>query len=148
MMRQHNVGMCVAALLLLLMAGCTGSETSKLGPPASTLPPCANAGTPISLPSEFPDNFPLPPGTVVTASQRSAAGPITITASIPTDFKRAVAFFQTTLPAAGYQLLEGDAEMDEAESTFAGQGFRGKWKINGILNCPGAVRLTLAIARA
>lgn len=63
-------------------------------------------------------------------------------------FKEAAAFFQSKLPAAGYEILEGDAEMDEAEATFAGRGFRGKWKINGILNCPEAVRLTLAIGKA
>jgi hypothetical protein len=67
--------------------------------------------------------------------------------AIPMSFKETAAFFQSKLPAAGYKLLEGDAEMDEAESTFAGRGFQGKWKINGILNCPGAVRLTLAIGK-
>jgi hypothetical protein len=61
------------------------------------------------------------------------------------EFKNTVAFFQSKLPAAGYQLLKGDAEMDEAESTFSGNGFQGKWKVNGILNCPGAVTLTIAL---
>ena len=54
------------------------------------------------------------------------------------EFKNAVSFFQSKLPAAGYKLLEGDAEMDEAESTFSGQGFQGKWKVNGILNLSGS----------
>jgi hypothetical protein len=63
------------------------------------------------------------------------------------EFKNAVVFFQSKLPAAGYQLLRGDAEMDEAESTFSGQGFQGKWKVQGILNCSGAVALTIAVWR-
>lgn len=64
------------------------------------------------------------------------------------EFKDVVAFFQSKLPAAGYQLLEGDAEMDEAESTFSGQGFQGKWKINGLLNCPGAVTIAISLSKA
>ena len=61
------------------------------------------------------------------------------------EFKNTVAFFQSKLPTAGYQLLKGDAEMDEAESNFSGQGFQGKWKVQGILNCSGAVILTIAV---
>ncbi len=48
------------------------------------------------------------------------------------------------LPAAGYQLGAGDAEQAEAEALFLGESVRGKWKVNGILNCPDAVTLTLA----
>ena len=147
MMLQRNISMCAATLILLLLFGCSGSKKSEVTS-ANNLPPCASANTSVSLPSEFPASFPLPPGMVVTASQSAPSGSITISAALPMDFKPAVAFFQSKLPAAGYELLEGDAEMDEAESTFAGHGFRGKWKVNGILNCPGAVRLTLAIAKA
>jgi hypothetical protein len=99
------------------------------------------------LPAEFPHSFPLPPGTVITSSQRSDRGAIVIGGLIPLEFKDAIAFFQTKLPAAGYQLLEGDAEIDEAESTFSGQGFHGKWKVNGILNCPGAVTLAISLSK-
>ena len=73
---------------------------------------------------------------------------MTVSGFAPMQFKDTVAFFQSKLPAAGYKLLEGDAEMDEAESTFLGQGFRGKWKINGILNCPGAVTLAISLSKA
>jgi hypothetical protein len=79
------------------------------------------------------------------SSQRNERGVIVVGGVSPTKFKNAVAFFQRKLPSAGYKLLEGDAEMDEAESTFSGQGFQGKWKVNGILNCPGAVTLTIAV---
>lgn len=147
MILHRDIGICALALTLLLMVGCAGSRTSNPVTPANNLPPCARVDNVVSLPAEFPEGFPLPPGTVVTASERTASGSTTISAAIPMDFKQAVAFFQSKLPAAGYQLLEGDAEMDEAESTFACQRFRGKWKINGILNCPAAVRLTLAIAK-
>jgi hypothetical protein len=35
--------------------------------------------------------------------------------------------------------------MDEAESNFRGASVRGKWKVNGILGCAEAVRLTLFV---
>ena len=140
------------SLLLLLgailLVGCGRSTTPQTSSVAvSALPPCANVSTSISRPPEFPSDFPLPDNTVITSSQHSQGGSVTISAAAPVTFKDAAAFFQNKLPAAGYKLLEGDAEMDEAESTFAGNGYQGKWKINGILNCPKAVRLTIAIAK-
>jgi hypothetical protein len=35
--------------------------------------------------------------------------------------------------------------MSEAEALFLGQNVRGKWKVNGIVNCPSAVTLTLLV---
>jgi hypothetical protein len=49
------------------------------------------------------------------------------------------------MPASGYRTGAGDAEMDEAEALFTGPGLRGKWKVNGIPNCPGAVTLALYV---
>jgi hypothetical protein len=139
----------ITVLLLgtTLFIGCRSTSTSETGPPAAALPPCANVSTVISRPPEFPNDFPLPDKTVITASQYSLGGSLTISAAVPMTFKEAATFFQNKLPAAGYKLLEGDAEMDEAEATFAGNGYQGKWKVNGILNCPRAVRLTIAIAK-
>jgi hypothetical protein len=66
---------------------------------------------------------------------------------IASPFRSAVGFFITDLPAAGYVNTTGDAEMDEAESFFQGPAVRGKWRVNGILNCPDAVTLTLLVGR-
>lgn len=114
---------------------------------ATSLPPCAGAGSPVELPPDFPSSFPLPPGTVITSSQRTESGAITVSGFAPMQFKDTVAFFQSKLPAADYKPLEGDAEMDEAESTFSGHGYNGKWKVNGIPNCPGAVTLGVSFSK-
>ncbi|MEP6741560.1 MAG: hypothetical protein ABJB61_03605 [bacterium] len=135
------------ALLAVIFAGGCGSKPALVSTPAKSLPPCAKAGPAVGLPPDFPSNFPLPPGAVITSSQRYERGAIVVGGFIPLELKDAVAFFKGKLPAAGYQLLEGDAEMDEAESTFSGQGFRGKWKVNGLLNCPGVVALTIALSK-
>jgi hypothetical protein len=68
-----------------------------------------------------------------------------VTGVVPHEFRDAVDFFVTKLPAAGYRNGTGDAEMDEAEAFFTGPNVRGKWKVNGIANCAGAVTLALYV---
>jgi len=70
-----------------------------------------------------------------------------VTGVVSQEFSRAVDFFVTKLPAAGYRLGSGDAEMGEAEALFTGPSLRGKWKVNGIPNCAGAVSLGLYVRR-
>ena len=75
------------------------------------------------------------------------SGAVTVDGVTPEEFRQAVAFFEREPPAAGFHLGEGDAEQGEAESFFSGRGYSGKWKVNGILNCPGAVTLTIAVRK-
>ncbi|HEV8602427.1 MAG TPA: hypothetical protein VGQ68_03425 [Gaiellaceae bacterium] len=89
----------------------------------------------------------LPPQTVLTSVAQPVSGMTLVTGVVPSDFRSAVEFFVTKLPAAGYVNGAGDAEMDEAEALFTGEGVSGKWKVNGILNCPGAVTLALFVKR-
>jgi hypothetical protein len=70
-----------------------------------------------------------------------------VTGVIPLEFLTAVAFYVSELPRRGYQLGGGDAEMSEAEALFLGAMVRGKWKVNGIPNCPNAVLLSLLVRR-
>ena len=65
---------------------------------------------------------------------------------IPLDFRAAVDFYVSGLPRKGYQLGAGDAEMTEAEAMFLGERVRGKWKVNGMPDCPSAVTLTLLVS--
>ncbi|HUS11764.1 MAG TPA: hypothetical protein VMZ30_14955 [Pyrinomonadaceae bacterium] len=135
------------ATLASVNAGCGGSKAPSVVTPGPSLPPCAGAGSSVGLPPDFPSNFPLPPGTVITSHQRGVSGAIIVSGFAPMQFKDTVVFFQSKLPAAGYKPLESDAEMDEAESTFSGQGYHGKWKVNGILNCPAAVTLGVFLSK-
>jgi hypothetical protein len=145
-MLQRVAGISVTLLAVMWAAGCS-SKAPPVVTPGPSLPPCAGAGSPVALPPEFPSSFPLPPGTVITSNQRTERGAITVSGFAPMQFKDAVIFFQSKLPTAGYKPLEGDAEMDEAESTFSGHGYNGKWKVNGILNCPGAVTLGVSFSK-
>jgi hypothetical protein len=137
------------ALAAGAFGGCGGgdgdSSPSPSGNGAPEVPACAKAGSRVSRPSDLPADFPLPPGTVITSSQHPHPGQLLIGGVIPADLRAAAVFFTDELPARGYELGRGDAEQGEAEAPFSGHGCRGKWKVNGILNCPDAVTLTLVL---
>jgi hypothetical protein len=140
-----GVGLALAAGALGGCGGGDSDESSISGGPAPAVPACAQAGSTIPRPSDLPADFPLPPGTVITSSQNPHSGQLLIGGIIPADLRGAAVFFSDELPARGYELGLGDAEQGEAEAPFSGHGFRGKWKVNGILNCPNAVSLTLVL---
>lgn len=149
-MRSRLAGIGVgAALWAIVLGGCGGDngDSSSAAPDGDPpkVPACAKVGSTISRPRDLPADFPLPPGTVITSSQNPHPGQLLIAGVIPTDLRGAAVFFTDELPARGYQLGRGDAEQGEAEAPFSGHGFRGKWKVNGILNCANAVTLTLVL---
>ena len=130
------------------VAGCAGGSEAPVpaaGPPPP-LPACAK-GKAVTPPRGFPADFPLPPGTVVTAGSQPHAGQIVVAGLIPADLQDAASFFDEALRASGYRQGLGDAESNEAEAPFTGNGFRGKWKVNAIAGCPTAVVLTLVLIR-
>ena len=140
-----------AGLLALgsLAAGCGGSDSARPtvpeGPPPR-LPACVKAKA-VPRPAALPADFPLPPGTVVTASSEPHTGQLVVGGLIPSDLQDAASFFNETLPASGYRQGLGDSESNEAEAPFTGNGVRGKWRVNAIANCPTAVVLTLVLIR-
>jgi hypothetical protein len=125
-------------------AGSAGASPGPAQTSAPSLPPCAQAGPPVSLPPEFPKNFPLPPGTVITASRH--AGPtVVLEGFIPMELKEATRFFVQKLPDAGFRLGRGEAERSEAESRFGGDGVAGFFKVRSIEGCPGALQFTVRV---
>lgn len=107
-------------------------------------PQCAAARQFVDRPDSVPADL-LPPGTALTSRMNLPRNQTLVTGVIPLDFRTAVDFYVIELPAAGYQLGAGDAEQAEAEAQFLGESVGGKWKVNGILNCPDAVTLTLLV---
>jgi hypothetical protein len=129
-----------------IAAGQSGSgKGQKAEAPQAVSSVCGRTGKAVARPDALPAAL-LPTGTVLTSSKR-AGGRTVVGGVIPGDFRSAVAFFVQKLPTAGYRNIAGDAEMDEAEAFFAGDGLRGKWKVNGILGCSEAVTLALYVTR-
>ena len=129
-------------------AGRSGLDQGRPSPaeaPASSLPPCAHAGPPVSIPSEFPKNFPLPPGTVITASRRADAA-VVLEGFIPMELPKATRFFLQNLTAAGFRLGRGEAERGEAEDGFTGNGLVGFFKVRSIEGCPGTLQFTIQVS--
>jgi hypothetical protein len=113
--------------------------------PASTLPPCAHAGAPVAIPPEFPKNFPLPPGTMITATRRAGAATV-LEGLIPMELPKATRFFLQNLTAAGYRLGRGEAERGEAEDRFFGNGMIGFFRLRSMRDCPGALQLAITVS--
>ena len=147
--RRVIAGLCCAALAAVAV-GVAAAQSGKSDGRASSSPPsgpaCAQAGKAIARPAEVPAAV-VPPQTTLTSVTHPRGGTTLVTGVVPLQFRSAVEFFVTKLPAAGFRNTTGDAEMDEAESFFVGPGVRGKWKVNGILACQDAVTLALFVSR-
>jgi hypothetical protein len=148
--RRPLAWLCCAALAVSAVGvaaarsgGGTGPETWAAQPASSG---CASAARAIDRPSDVPGNL-LPPGTLLTSSKNLGAGRTLVVGITPHEFRRAVEFYVTKLPAAGYVNGAGDAEMGEAEALFVGEDMTGKWKVNGLPNCPNAVTVALLMIR-
>jgi hypothetical protein len=127
-------------------AGQGGGNGARASSPSPNTPPCAQTSKVVARPAEIPGAV-LPPQTVLTSVAHPVAGTTIVTGVIAQEFRAAVDFFVTKMPVAGYRNGAGDAEMDEAEAFFSGPAVKGKWKVNGILGCTGAVRLALFVRR-
>jgi hypothetical protein len=145
--RRVIAGLCCATLAVVAVsvaAGQSGKTSGRASSPPPSTPACAQAGKAIARPAEVPAAV-VPPETTLASVSHPAAGMTLVTGVVPLQFRSAVEFFVTKLPSAGFRNTVGDAEMDEAESRFAGPGMTGKWKVNGILGCPDAVTLALYV---
>ena len=109
--------------------------------PAPELPACAGTGT---SPPDLPVDFPLPPGTGVVSSESPFESQLVVLGVVPGDLQDVASFFNETLPDHGYQSGIGDAEGNESEAPFTGNGYRGRWRVNAIPDCA-ALRLTLVL---
>jgi hypothetical protein len=134
----------LGAVAVGVAAGRGGDRSSaQARPPAPT---CAHATSYIDRPDAVPAEL-LPSGTALTSRMNLPRHQTLVTGVIPLEFRNAVAFYVSELPRRGYQLGGGDAEMGEAEALFLGATVHGKWKVNGIPNCPKAVLLSLLVTR-
>lgn len=134
----------------VLLAGCGASTSGKPSPThtavrmstylyraaAARVPACAHAGRAIVLPGKFPHDFPMPPHTVITSWHREV-GAIAVVGSIPsTSFVSTAAFFNRELPLAGYKVLYHQTDVGrDAEGTFRGKGYVGRWQLEFMKTC-------------
>jgi hypothetical protein len=101
----------------------------------------------VSLPSGFPADFPLPPGTIVYSADNRGQDGIVVTGVTATPFKSVLSALQSGLPAHGYTPKEGETEPHDAESNWTSAGYDGRWAIREIPQCSGET-LVNVVARA
>ena len=169
MKRRLPVAKSVMLGIVVALAGCSpnstvptadtgqssaGAEASPARPAESgmvagpPLPACVRAAAAVPPPEAFPEDLPLPPGTVITAARMTAAGAAYIDGYAPLSHIDAARFFLEEMPAAGYVNGRGDSESHEAEAPFSGNGVDGRWIVVTVPDCPAATYIVITTAAA
>jgi uncharacterized lipoprotein len=149
------IRLLAAGAALLTLAACSssgGSDPDSGGSGAADVSHavCAKDATAkkVDLPSGFPSDFPLPPGTIVySADNRGKSEGIVVTGVTSTPFKDVLKALQRQLPAHGFRAEDGETEPHDAESDWTSNGFKGRWAIREIPQCSGDT-LVNVVARA
>jgi hypothetical protein len=144
--RSRAVGIVLATLGLALTSACAGDSDEATERPT---PSCMSSLAPASLPSDgtFPTDWPFPPGTVVTATESVPGGGLAVTAEVGSSFEGVLPFMQHDLEEAGFVATQGEAEHDDAEATWSGNGYSGTWAIKSSETCEGTTLLQVAAAK-
>lgn len=123
---------------------------SAAAPAVVTLPsplPCGASGG-LALPEGWPASVPLPPGLVVTRTERRSEDRLIAYARVPGDFHDVVRFFGASLPAAGFTQRNGQVDPFDAESDFVGERVQGRWVTGLSPECDGSASVTLLVLPA
>ena len=153
---RHHVAAHVAVVMsLALVSACggagsgsgSGSGSDDKGAAASPNCMASLKAAPVPQGGSFPADWPFPPGTVVTGTERVPGGGLSVTAQVGSEFERVLPFMQHDLEDAGFVATEGEAEDDDAEATWAGGGYAGTWAIRRSDTCQGTTLLQVAAAK-
>jgi hypothetical protein len=151
--RPRVVALALVTLGLTLTSACgsdsPGGTSGGVQDAADPTPSCLKSLTPTSVPSDgtFPKDWPFPPGTVVTDTQPVPGGGLAITAQVGSDFEKVLPFMQHDVEDAGFVATQGEAEHDDAEATWSGNGYAGTWAIKSSETCHGTTLLQVAAAK-
>ncbi len=166
---RHAAPLVGLALLVGLAAplsagtGTRAAGTAPYRPSAARVPACARVTHAIALPPGFPGLFPLPPHTAVTAWQRRAGGvavggvapahggyAVLVEGIVPArDVASAARSLLDASPRAGFATIEAEVEPpSDAEGVYRGHGYLGRWLVHSLVDCPGAVILSILAERS
>lgn len=85
----------------------------------------------------FPAEWSFPPDTTLyDAEQRADVGTI-LTAVSSAPFDDVLEFLNTDAVDAGFEVVEGETEEDDAEASWSSTDFTGRWTIRKSGDCPG-----------
>jgi hypothetical protein len=72
---------------------------------------------------------------------------VAVTAQVDAEFEEVLPFMQHDLEDAGFVATQGEAEEDDAEAVWAGNGYAGSWAIRASSTCEGTTLLQVAAQR-
>lgn len=144
--RARVAGLVLATLGLALVPACGSDSEDASDAPT---PSCMSSLSPTTVPSDgtFPADWPFPPGTVVTGTEPVPGGGLAVTAVVGSSFEGVLPFMQHDLEDAGFVATQGEAEDDDAEATWSGNGYTGTWAIKSSETCEGTTLLQVAAAK-
>jgi hypothetical protein len=131
---RRSAPLVIGACLLLLVTACNSKKnaaaptptTSVVAPSPSPLPTCAPVKpTSYTWPKQIPQDLPRIPGATIESSKTTTDGLFIVLFSTQTSLRDGVLFIVRKLPAAGFQLGRGDAELTEADAPFNKGNVRG-----------------------
>ena len=133
--------MAATVIVVLLVAGCSGSSKQATPPPnpvrTFTPVPCAtpdNAKKP-HWPAALPADMPKPTYATITDTTTTADGVHIVKFTTPTSLREGVLFIVGKFPKAGYVLGRGDAEVSEADAPFVHGDLHGIVKLLATQPC-------------
>jgi hypothetical protein len=138
-------GLPVLALVAALSAACGDAEAEPSGgesesgeySAAADTSTCVDDATEVtSTPDGYPEDFPMPDGTVVFAVEDRGEDGVIATGVTATPFEDVLAAMNAA-EDAGFRVTSGETEDDDAEANWEGNGFVGRWAIKKSATCPG-----------
>jgi hypothetical protein len=144
----------VAVVAAAVLTGCGGGESEdeqqaeqQLRSSGAPTPVCVDEAKDTDVPAAFPADFPLPDGSVVYATEERSGGRTIVYAVVDTDEKDVLKAMQTDVPSAGFDLTEGEVEERDAESSWKGNGYTGRWAIREVAGCAEQTSVTVLSAK-
>ncbi|MGI9155351.1 MAG: hypothetical protein ACR2FG_01735 [Marmoricola sp.] len=146
-----------AAAVLLAVGGCGSAQESgkaseskpgkESGEAADTSTCVADAKPVGALPTSFPTGFPLPKGTVVYNAEDRGKDGVIVSAITSSSLKDVRATLNGPARKAGFKVTSGETEKRDAEASWTGNGFRGRWAIKQSATCKGEVSIQVLAAK-
>jgi hypothetical protein len=144
----------VLAAGLLLASGCGAKEErpeardADAGEHAAAADTgtCVKDATPATSTGTVVDAFPFPQGTVVFHVEDRGADGVIATGVTATPFDEALASMNAA-EDAGFEVTTGETEEDDAEASWTGNGYVGRWAIKRSATCPGETVVQLLSKR-
>jgi hypothetical protein len=146
--------LALALVAAAVLTGCGGGDSEEekqaeqqLRSGGAPTPVCVEEAKDTEVPAAFPSDFPLPDGSAVYATEERSGGRTIVYAVVDTDEKAVLEAMQTDVPAAGFELTEGEVEERDAESNWRGNGYTGRWAIREVAGCTTQTSVTVLSAK-